>query len=459
MANTADTLGEQETLDGLVAHTLKDFEDNRITNVRSYAFYNNDKIESINLPNVRSIRGDAFSGCKNLHTVKLPSIRIYDSREFQDCYKLKNVTFPSSYPQLPEYMFDNCFSLNNIDSEFDNVGRYTFQNSGIGKFTTKNLSNEYSFIYSRVSTVEISTTKSNVNVYSDSLSYAYSLVHFIINVNYVIGISGTSSNLFNNTPIKQGLGWIYVPSNLVDSYKSATNWSAYADQIVSIDEYPKALDGETITDSWGEIFQAEDNDTYKTKYSVGDTKYLVIGGTYVLMQIIAFDRDILSSDHTSTAKITWLQKNLSFKFPMIFTLIADGGWADCECRKFLSDTIYGQIPENVQNKILAVDKTYYTGTVSGTATCSDKLWIPSRREVSSKYPYESSGVDYTDFFVDNSSRIKKTGLMTNLNASWQLRSSNNTSTNSMYYNIANSGDNGGSSGGNGVNYFPIGFCT
>lgn len=457
MSNTADTLGEQETLDGLIAHTLKNFEDNRITKVRNYAFYKNDKIESINLPNVTTIGVHAFNGCKNLHTVKLPSINGLASNGFQDCYKLKNVTLSNSYSQIYDSMFANCFSLNNIDTEFNGLGRYVFQNSGIGKFTIKNLSNGYSFAYSRVSTVEISTTESNVKVYSDSLSYAYSLVHFIINVNYVIGIIGNSSNLFNSTPIKQGLGWIYVPSDLVDSYKSATNWSAYADQIVSIDEYPKALSGETITDSWDEIFQAESDGSYKTKYSVGDTKYLVVGGTYILMQIIAFDRDILSSDHTSTAKITWLQKNLSFQFPMIFTTNAD--WENCECRKFLSDTIYEQIPENVRNKILAVDKTYYAGTASGTATCSDKLWIPSLREVSSRLPYERSGVDYTDFFVDNSSRIKSLGLLTGLNSTWRLRSSDKNGSSTMFYNIGTGGTDGSASGGDSSVYFPLGFCT
>jgi hypothetical protein len=184
-----------------------------------------------------------------------------------------------------------------------------------------------------------------------------------------------------------------------------------------------------------------------------------VGGTYILMQIIAFDRDILSSDHTSTAKITWLQKNLSFQFPMIFIFTTNADWENCECRKFLSDTIYEQIPENVRNKILAVDKTYYAGTASGTATCSDKLWIPSLREVSSRFPYERSGVDYTDFFVDNSSRIKSLGLLTGLNSTWRLRSSDKNGSSTMFYTIGAGGTDGSASGGDASGYFPLGFCT
>lgn len=41
---------------------------------------------------------------------------------------------------------------------------------------------------------------------------------------------------FNSTPIASGTGYIYVPDALVDSFKSATNWSTYADQIKGISE-------------------------------------------------------------------------------------------------------------------------------------------------------------------------------------------------------------------------------
>lgn len=45
-----------------------------------------------------------------------------------------------------------------------------------------------------------------------------------------------STNAFSLTPIANGEGYIYVPANLVDTYRSATNWSVYADQIVAIPE-------------------------------------------------------------------------------------------------------------------------------------------------------------------------------------------------------------------------------
>lgn len=54
----------------------------------------------------------------------------------------------------------------------------------------------------------------------------------------------SNANAFNSTPIKSGTGYIYVPSALIDSYKSATNWSTYAAQFRALEDY--TVDG-TIT--------------------------------------------------------------------------------------------------------------------------------------------------------------------------------------------------------------------
>ena len=456
MANTADTLGEQETLDGLVAHTLEDFEDSRIKNIRPFAFAYNNTLKSVNLPNATDVSHDVFLNCNNLENVKTPKISVIRGNTFYRCYKLKSIDI-SNATQINggNSPFGYCFSLNNIDfSNVSSIGNYEiFKDTGIGTLVLPNVTSIGTSAGggTRTSTIDLSK---NITIGGSRFSNAYSLVHLILRSDTLCSLSATSA--FTNTPIANGLGWIYIPSGLVESYKTASNWSTYANQIVSLDEYPKALSGETITDSWDDIFQAESDGSYKTKYSVGDTKYLVIGGTYVLMQIIAFDRDILSSDHTSTAKITWLAKGLSFQFPMNFEDVTEGGWADCECRKFLSDTIYGQIPENVRNKIVAVDKTYIaTSSSSSTATVSDKLWIPAAREIVGGSSYENSGVDYTDFFTGSSVKIKHYGLLTNSASSWWLRS---VGSYTQFRYVAANGNISALTAYT-SNVFPLGFCT
>ena len=62
------------------------------------------------------------------------------------------------------------------------------------------------------------------------------LVTLIIRTQVVAKLDKTSA--FTGTPIASGTGYVYVPSALVDSYKSATNWSTYANQIRAIEDYP-----------------------------------------------------------------------------------------------------------------------------------------------------------------------------------------------------------------------------
>lgn len=55
-------------------------------------------------------------------------------------------------------------------------------------------------------------------------------------------ILGTVSSTYNPEGLKDG--YFYVPRSLVDSYKTATNWSTYADQFRAIEDYPDICGGE-----------------------------------------------------------------------------------------------------------------------------------------------------------------------------------------------------------------------
>ena len=54
----------------------------------------------------------------------------------------------------------------------------------------------------------------------------------------------TRPNAFSGTPISGNYttkGYVYVPDNLVDEYKSATNWTTYANQIKPLSELPQEV--------------------------------------------------------------------------------------------------------------------------------------------------------------------------------------------------------------------------
>ena len=84
--------------------------------------------------------------------------------------------------------------------------------------------------FSNLKTIRYSTFYSNKN-----------LVTLIIRTQVVATLENTSA--FKDTPIVSGKGYVYVPSALVNSYKSATHWSTYADQIRAIEDYPDITGG------------------------------------------------------------------------------------------------------------------------------------------------------------------------------------------------------------------------
>ena len=417
MANTRDTLGDQETLDGLIDRSLTNLEENGVTSLRDYAFDSNNVIKKVNLPSLTSMGTYAFQNCKSLEEVDLPLITTASNYGFDGCSSLEKLDI-NNLDRLNLYALQNCYSMNDINtSETTSVGNYTFSNSGVGELILPVCTSlgTYTGRGQRMSTIDL--TK-NISISSNKFNGANGLVHLILRSSTLCSLENT--NALTGTPLANNIGWIYVPTDLIDTYKSATNWSTYANQIVDINEYPKTLQNETITDSWSDIFTNENNGTYSTRYSVGDIKCVNIGGTYYPMQIIAMDKDVLASG--GTAKITWCGLGLLCQAPMNFTNITTDGWVGSWMRKFLRETIYPQIDSTVRSNIKEVTKTYEDRT-NGTQTLSttDTVFIPSAREIFGGTSYENSGIDYADVFNGSNTRIKYNGLSTSA-SDWWLRS-------------------------------------
>ena len=149
-----------------------------------------------------------------------------------------------------------------LDSKYIlNIARYKFYGSGL---TTVNLPEctsmgEYAFSScTSLTTVNLpkctsiggSAFNSCTSLTTVSLpectsieDYAFycctSLTTIIFGADQVVYIDDIST--FNNSAIANGTGYVYVPDNLVDSYKTATNWSTYANQIKPISELSDEL--------------------------------------------------------------------------------------------------------------------------------------------------------------------------------------------------------------------------
>lgn len=73
-----------------------------------------------------------------------------------------------------------------------------------------------------------------VSIGNQAFNNCTQLVSFTLRANQVCSLS--HSNALNGTPIASGKGYIYVPDDLADDYKAATNWATYAAQIRPLSE-------------------------------------------------------------------------------------------------------------------------------------------------------------------------------------------------------------------------------
>lgn len=131
---------------------------------------------------------------------------------FYKCSKLTRISFPNAVT-VGIAAFQNCSFVSVALPNAVSVGNYCFASNA--KLTTAEFDRCESF--------------GNLCFYQDS-----KLIRLIIRSNNVATL--VNSNAFNQTPIASGTGFIYVSDELVDEYKSATNWSTFADQIKGISE-------------------------------------------------------------------------------------------------------------------------------------------------------------------------------------------------------------------------------
>ena len=364
MANTRETLGEQATLDGLINHTLTSFEEDGVTTLGNYALYRNSALTSVKFPNLTNTGQCSFQYCTGLQHItadQFPNLTTIGSYAFANCTNLVDAEF-SAVTSIQSNAFSSCSNLEKVD---------------LKGTSPVNIQPAFSSCSKMDALFVRSTTKSTI----------------------------TSGGL-NGTKIGATNGAVYVPTDLVDTYKADSNWKVYF--IADINDYP-LTDFSTIQDSWETILANEANGTYSTKYSIGDTKQIDLG-TYGkhYFEIIAFDTDD-KADGSGKAKITWLSKTLITTHAMNSIQNAAGGWENSDMRAWLKSDIKPLLPEVVRNAIVPVTKvssTYTTALVKDGQTTTDDVWIPGHREIYNNTNYETTGVVYSTKFNSQSSRVK-----------------------------------------------------
>lgn len=203
------TGGDDE--DAIIQRTISGaYSNDRITTVGACAFLGCQALTAIDLPNVTQVNRNAFESCVRLSTINLPKVTALDRGVFTNS-AIQQANFP-----LVTTIGDNCF------------------------YTAKHLiSSNLPLVTSlpidsfRLSTIQTADFAAVTNINRTAFTDCTKLETLIIRTPSVCVISDISIAL-RGSKIALGTGYIYVPDDLVASYKAATNWVALADQIKPI---------------------------------------------------------------------------------------------------------------------------------------------------------------------------------------------------------------------------------
>jgi hypothetical protein len=225
--------GEKSTFAKYIGGTLDEVAEsdlNGVTEIDEYAFYGS-SIQKCNIPNsITKIGYYAFQKSA-ISTISLPaSITNIGYEVFRDCLSLTYADMGEvSGVGVPQDTFNGCTKLETVVLPNDTVaiGRYAFR--ACTNLKSINFPSTLSIIshsaFNNTGLTEIVLPSSITKLDTQAFYYSKSLakVSVLATTPPTLG-----SNVFGSTALAQ----IIVPVGCAEAYKSATNWSAFADIIV-----------------------------------------------------------------------------------------------------------------------------------------------------------------------------------------------------------------------------------
>lgn len=184
-----------------------------VTTLDSFAFAHCQALLSINLGHISHFYQQALAYCENLTSFDLSSCKYIGSEAFMECTgmtsisipntvtyigqmsfvltSIEEITIPSSVTAIQNYTFQRCYNLRRVylPSTMGSIGNYVFYNCPA------------------LERIEIPRSS---------------------------GVVPLGAHNFEATsPYTASIPTIYVPSNLVNTYRNSSSWSDFADHIVA----------------------------------------------------------------------------------------------------------------------------------------------------------------------------------------------------------------------------------
>ena len=180
----------------IIERTATEVMNGNVESVGDYAFYSHPTLVTVSFPRCIAIGEYAFTSCTSLTTAYFPTCSSVGNSAFAGCTNIQNATIGTSE------ITSTAFPFKSASSVLGNLDLFNCKNIGASAF----------YNYKKLSSVYLAAesviTLANVNAF-------------------------TNTPMSNSTYLS-AFGSIYVPESLVTAYKTANNWSKYADRITYI---------------------------------------------------------------------------------------------------------------------------------------------------------------------------------------------------------------------------------
>lgn len=173
--------------------------------IGSYAFAYDSLLSVVDFPKCESIRISAFSSCTHITDAYFQECRIIESSAFRNCIRLVSISFPEC-TEIGNDAFTYCSALTAlIFPKCEKIGAWAFS------------------YCNQVSIAQFPMCKT---IGGSAFSACTSLTELYLSSTTMVECLGD--------PRLKSTASIFVPSQLMESYQSASYWSAYSSQFTAL---------------------------------------------------------------------------------------------------------------------------------------------------------------------------------------------------------------------------------
>lgn len=198
----------------LLSGDVTSVSDENATSVRSHCFYSCKKLQEVYLPNVTSIGESAFNGCNMLSKINIQNVETLGDYALLDCREITELYLPKAIT-IGAYACKNTYQLKKVTlGNVKTIGTYAF------------------YWDINCEEIDISLNENADSIDNGAFFNNEKLSKLTLRGTTLIPLK--NANALGGTLIASGEGKIYVDPSMVDTYKTATNWSNFADVIEAI---------------------------------------------------------------------------------------------------------------------------------------------------------------------------------------------------------------------------------